>query len=60
MGDKEEHFVYLLQNSRCPVVVASKVYRRYREHLDALFVRSGMDMDRMELMKENPEQKIIG
>lgn len=60
MGDKEEHFVYLLQNSRCPVVVAPKVYRRYREHLDALFVRSGMDMNRVEPMKENPEQKIIG
>lgn len=60
MGDKEGHFVYLLQNSRCPVVVAPKVYKRYREHLDGLFARSGMDMSRVEPMKENPEQKIIG
>jgi len=55
MGDKEAHFVYLLQKSCCPVVVAPKVYKRYREHLDGFFVRSGMDMKRVETMKENPE-----
>lgn len=60
MGDKEEHFVYLLQNSCCPVVIAPKVYKRYSEHLDGLFARSGMDVNRVEPMKENPEQKIIG
>lgn len=60
MGDKEAHFVYLLQNSRCPVVIAPKVYQRYRAHLDALFARSGMDMNRVERMKEHTERaKII-
>lgn len=51
MGDKEEHFVYLLQNSCCPVVVVPKVYKRYREHLDGLFTRSGMDMNRLEIVE---------
>ena len=52
MGDKEEHFVYLLQNSCCPVVIAPKVYKRYREHLDGLFARSGMDMNRLKIEEE--------
>ena len=52
MGEGEEHFVFLLQKSSCPVVVDPKVYRRWQAHLDALFARSGMDRNRLVLMKE--------
>lgn len=55
-GDNEPNFVCLLQNTACPVVIVQEVYDRHRQHLDALFACSGMDMARLQMMQEDPRQ----
>ena len=51
-GENFEPFVYLLKNSACPVIISRRMYDLHRGLMDQLFVHSGMDMNRLNVVEE--------
>ena len=51
-GENFAPFVELLRNSACPVIISRRMYDLHRGLMDQLFVHSGMDMNRLNVVEE--------
>lgn len=64
LGENAQNFVHLLRSTTCPVFLVQEIYHSYWPQLDALFTQSGMDLSRLQIMREETRQaqmtRIIG
>lgn len=51
-GENFSSFVYLLQNSACPVIISRRMYDLHEGLMVQLFIHSGMDMNRLKIVEE--------
>lgn len=51
-GENTRIFLKLLQNSTCPVMMSREFYELYKEMLNELFARAGMNPERLQMDEE--------